>query len=192
MNLVVHIPYRADEDSARALSLAQQAPTFTIEWVNNQRMAISIFSSLPTGMESAVQLVGEAIRFSGAWASINSKQISSLTKLWQRLNCYRDSLDTPDRERYCLEKTAFFNTLVGCEGHWCPVPCQFICTSCMRMTQDQSTIDVENRFEVATEPAEIAWCSNLKISGPGSQTGRALLTIDPGFTKGRSVDSRRR
>jgi hypothetical protein len=30
MNLVVHIPYRAAEDSARALSLAQQASTFTI------------------------------------------------------------------------------------------------------------------------------------------------------------------
>jgi hypothetical protein len=111
MNLVVHIPYQAEEESSRALSLARQAPMFTMEWVDNQRMAISIFPSLPTGMESAVQLVGEAIRLSGAWASINSKQISSLTKLWQRLSCYRGSLDAPDRER---------------EGHRCPVPCQFI------------------------------------------------------------------
>ena len=126
MNLVVHIPYRAAEDSARALSLAQQAPTFTIEWVNNQRMAISIFPSLPTGMEPAVQLVGEAVRLSGTWASVDSKRISSLTNLWQRLNCYRDSLDAPDRERYCPEKTAFFNAPVGYEGHRCPVPCQCI------------------------------------------------------------------
>ena len=110
--------------------------------------------------------------------------LSSLAKLWQRLNCYRDSLDAPDRERYCLEQTAFFNTLVGCEGHRCPVPCQFICTPCMRMTQDQSTVDGENRFEVATELAEIAWCPNLKVSGPGGQTGRALLMMDPGSTKG--------
>jgi hypothetical protein len=135
-------------------------------------------------MESAVQLIGEAIRLSGAWASVNSKRILSLTKLWQRLNCYRDSLNAPDRERYCLEKTAFFNTLVGCEGHRCPVPCQFICTPCMRMTQDQSTVDVENRFEVGAELADIAWSPNLNLSGFDSQAGRAVLTIDSGSTKG--------
>jgi len=110
--------------------------------------------------------------------------LSSLAKLWQQLNCYRDSLNAPGRERFCLEETAFFSTLVGCEGHRCFVTCQFICTPCMRMTQDQSTVDVENRFEVAAELAEIAWCPNLKVSGPGSQTGRAVLTIDSGSTKG--------
>ena len=54
----------------------------------------------------------------------------------------------------------------------------------MRMTQDQSSIEVENRFEVATELAEIAWCPNLKMSELGSQDARAFLKIDPGFTKG--------
>ena len=147
-------------------------------------MNIAIFPSLPTGLDLAMQLVGETIQISGAWASINSKRISSLTKLWQRLSCYRDSLNAPDRERYCLEKTAFFNTLVECEGHRCLIPCQFICTPCMRMTQDQSPVDAENRFEVATELAEIAWCPNLKVSGPGSQAGQALLMIDPGSMKG--------
>ena len=183
MNLVVHIPYRADE-AAAAFSLAQRAPSFTMEWRGSDRMSIAIFPSLPTGLDLAVQLVGESIQIPGAWASINTRPLSSLTKLWQRLNCYRDSLNVPDRERYCLEKTAFFNTLVGCEGHRCPVPCQFICTPCMRMTQDQSTSDVENRFEVATELAEIAWCPNLNLSGPGSQAERAVLTIDPRSTKG--------
>ena len=52
------------------------------------------------------------------------------------------------------------------------------------MTQDPSAIDVENRFEVATELAEIAWCPSLNVSGLGSQAGQALLTIDPGSTKG--------
>ena len=54
----------------------------------------------------------------------------------------------------------------------------------MRMAQDQSTVDVENRFEVATELEEIAWCPNLIVSGVGSQAGRALLTIDSESTKG--------
>jgi hypothetical protein len=165
MYLVVHIPYQADEESSRALSLARQAPSFTMEWVDNQRIAISIFPSLPTEMESAVQLVGEAVRLSGAWASINSKRISGLTKLWQRLACYRDSLAVHDPVYYCREKSAFFNTLVGCEAHRCPVPCQFICTPCMGMAQAQegTTIYQETGFEVAATLAEIDWCPRLKL-----------------------------
>ena len=184
LHLVVHIPYRGDEDSARALSLAQQAPIFTMKWVDVQKVAIGMFPSLPSGIDLAVQLVGETVRLPGAWASINSERMSSVTKLWQRLNCYRDSLNALDRERYCLQKTAFFNTLVGCEGHRCPVPCQFICTPCMRLTQDQLSIDGGDRFRGATELAEISWCPNLSLSGPRSQAGRPLLTIDPRSTKG--------
>ena len=52
------------------------------------------------------------------------------------------------------------------------------------MTQDHSTIDVESRFEVAMELAEIAWCPNLNVSVLGSRDARAFLKIDPGFTKG--------
>ena len=34
-------------------------------------MSIAIFPSLPTGLDLAVQLVGETIQIPGAWASIN-------------------------------------------------------------------------------------------------------------------------
>jgi hypothetical protein len=172
MSLGVHIPYRADEESSRALSLAQQAPSFSMEWVEDQKVAIAIFSSLPAGIDLAVQLIGEAVRLSGAWASVNSKRISSLTKLWQRLACYRDSLAVHDPAYYCREKAALFNTLVGCEAHRCPVPCQFICIPCMGMAQEGTTIYPEKRFEVAATLAEIDWCPGLKLptqSGPSCE-----------------------
>ncbi len=54
-----------------------------MEWVNDKKMAIAIFSSLPAGIEAAVRLVGEAIRLPGAWASMDAKPVSSLAKLWQ-------------------------------------------------------------------------------------------------------------
>ena len=184
IHLVVHISYRVDEDHAKALSLAQQAPIFLVEGIGAQRVASGIFPSLPTGIDLAVELIGETVRLSGSWASINSKRMSGLTRLWQRLHCYRDSLNVLDRERYCLQKTAFFNTLVGCEGHRCPVPCQFICTPCMRMTQNQAPADGEDRFAGAMELAEIAWCPNLSLSGPSSEAGHPLLTIDPRMTSG--------
>lgn len=184
VHLVVHIPYRVDEDSARALTLAQQAPSFTMEGIGAQRVASGLFPSLPTGIDLAIQLIGETVRLTGAWASVNSKRMSSLARLWQRLDCYRDSLSRPDRERYCREKTAFFNMLVGCEGQQCPVPCQFLCTPCRHMLQDQSIVDHEKRFEAATELAEIGWCPNLNLSGPGSQPRRGFFAIDPGSMNG--------
>lgn len=187
IHLVVHIPFWVEEESTRALSLAQQAPIFLVEGIGAQRVARGIFPSLPAGIDLAVQLVGETVRLSGAWASINSKRMSSLTRLWQRLNCYRDGLNELDRERYCRRKTAFIHTLVGCEGDQrdhCPVSCQFICTPCMRLPQDQSSVDGEDRFAAATVVAEIDWCPNLIPSGPSSEAGRPLLTVDSSSMKG--------
>jgi hypothetical protein len=163
MHLVIHIPYRPDEESSSALSLARQAPSFTMEWVNDKKMAIAIFSSLPAGIEAAVRLVGEAIPLPGAWASMDAKPVSSLAKLWQRLACYRDSLEIDDPIRYCREKSALFNTLVGCEEHRCPVPCQFICRPCMRMEQEGTEVVAPDRFIVAAELAEIEWCPRLRF-----------------------------
>jgi len=163
MHLVVHIPYRTDEESSSALSLARQAPSFTMEWVNDQKMAIAIFPSLPAGIDAAVRLVGEAVRLTGAWASIDAKPVSSLAKLWQRLSCYRDSLDAEDPFQYCRRKSALFNTLVGCEEHRCPVPCQFICRPCMRMEQEGTGVAIADRFTVAAQLAEIDWCPRLRF-----------------------------
>jgi hypothetical protein len=163
VNLVVHIPHRDAEPESNALSLAQRAPTFTTEWLNQQRVNVAIFPSLPSGIDLAVQLIGAAISIEGAWASINAKPVSSLTKLWQRLDCYRASFGRPNPKQYCREKSALFNTLVGCEHQLCPVPCQFICTPCMRMEQEGATVSPANRFKVAAELAEIDWCPNLRL-----------------------------
>jgi hypothetical protein len=152
------------EESASALGLARRAPTFTIEWVQDQRMAMAIFPSIPEGIDLAVQLVGESIRLPHAWASVNATPFSSLTKLWQRLSCYRDSLAAADALQYCLQKSAHFHALVGCEGHRCPVPCQFICTPCLGMTQDLVLIVPEQRYQAAAKVAEIDWCPRLKTS----------------------------
>ena len=177
MNLVVHIPHRGAEPEPSALSLAQRAPTYTMEWVQGERVCVAIFPSLPNRIDLALQLIGEAIRIEGAWASVNAKPISSLTKLWQRLDCYRGSLGTTDPKRYCHEKSALFNTLVGCEHHLCPVPCQFVCTPCMRMTQEGSEISLIQRYEVASALAEIDWCPNLCL--PSKEDERLSVSSNP-------------
>ena len=174
MHLVVHIPYRPDDESARALSLARRAPSFTMEWVDDRKVAIAIYSSLPEGIDEAIRLIGEAVQLPGAWASMDSKRVSNLTRLWQRLSCYRDSLDVENAMRYCREKSAAFNTLVGCEEHHCPVPCQFICTPCMKMKQEGTAVIPAYRYKVAVELAEIDWCPRLC-----SPLGEQAAVIEP-------------
>jgi len=185
LNLVIHIPHRGAEPEPGALGLAQRAPTFTTEWMNNERMSVAIFPSLPTGLDLAVQLIGAAIHIEGAWASVNSKPISSLTKLWQRLDCYRGSLALTASKRYCQEKAVLFNTLVGCEHQFCPVPCQFVCTPCLRITQEGSALSVVQRHEAEAALAEIDWCPNLRLP----QNEEEQLCIPSNSTKLTSTSS---
>jgi hypothetical protein len=177
VNLVVHVPHRGTEPESSALGLAQRAPTFTFDWVNQQRVNVAIFPSLPTGIDLAVQLIGVAIQIEGTWASVNAKPISSLTKLWQRLDCYRGSLGRTNPKRYCQGKSALFSTLVGCEDHPCPVPCQFICTPCMRIEQEGTAVIHADRVKVAAEMAEIDWCPNLRL--PSGEEERLNTSFNP-------------
>jgi len=178
MHLVVHIPYCHDEDSVRALSLARQAPSFTMEWINQRKVAVAIYAALPAGIEGGIRLVGEAIRLSDAWASMDAKPVLSLAKLWQRLVCYRESLYAEDPKQYCRERSALFNHLVRCEEHHCPVPCQFVCTPCMKMEQVGTAVTPTDRYRAAAELAEIEWCPRLQLPSDNPS-----VIIQPCFVK---------
>ena len=180
MNLVVYLPHQVAEIDSSALSLAQRAPIFTVRQMNGQQVDIAQFPSLPERVDDALQLIGEAIRFAGAWASVNDRPVSSLAKLWQRIECYRESLMASDPVRYCAERAALFNALVGCDVHRCPVPCQFLCTPCMEMRQDEAPIPEAQRFEVAAALAEIDWCPRLTLPARFGPTQPPLL--NPGHS----------
>jgi hypothetical protein len=90
------------------VSLILRTPIFIMCGINDQKVAIVIFPSLPMGPESTVQFVGQVFRLSSFWARVNSKPISSTTTLRQCHDCYRD-LDSPDRKRSCPDQSARFN-----------------------------------------------------------------------------------
>ena len=163
MHLVVHIPFTADEENARALSCARQAPSYTLEWSDGRKFAVAVFSSLPAGVDLAMRLIGEAVRVPGAWASMDARRVSSLAGLWQRLSCYRESLGAEDLLQYCRDKSSQFNHLVGCEEYRCPVPCQFICTPCLHLEREDLPLGSSDRYKLAAELAEIEWCPQLTL-----------------------------
>ena len=70
-----------------------------------------IFPSLPIGLESTDQSVGETFRLSPPLAKAHSNPTSSPTTLRQRSDCYRD-LDLPDRKRSCPDQLVRFNVLM--------------------------------------------------------------------------------
>jgi len=179
MQLVVHIPHRMTEADSSALSLAQRAPHFTIEWMMGERVNQARFPLLPEGLDCALQLIGEAIRLDGAWASMNDRRMSSLVKLWHRLECYRESLVASDPFRHCVERAVLFNALVGCEAHRCPVPCQFICSPCMGTALEGPSIQAETRFHDAATAAEIDWCPRLTLPSRSEARQAPLLNPDP-------------
>ncbi len=184
INLIVHLPYGVDEDSARALSLAQRAPSFTVEWTGHRRMAVAIYSSLPNGLNEAVQLVGESVRLPGAWASLNAKPLSSLTGLWQRLSCFQDSLRAPDAARYCHERSALFHQLVDCAAQRCPVSCQFMCRPCLTQELANQRASHTERWRLAAVSAEIDWCPQLQL--PDHE---ASSLIDPASLRSHPIPS---
>jgi hypothetical protein len=163
MNLVVHLPRTVEVEDSSALSLAQRAPTFTSEWADGERTHVAVFHDLPRSLDLAVQLIGESLCVPGAWASVNARPISSLTKLWQRLECYRESLAATDPLGHCTEKAAYFHSSVGCESQRYPVPCQFICSSCLTVSEGKAGMEAWPTAEAAVD-AEIDWCPQLALS----------------------------
>lgn len=162
MNLVLHIPYRSLEGNAGALSLVQRAPTFTVEWVHDERVAVAIFPSLPEGIDLAVQLIGESMGLAGAWASINARPMSNLVGFWHRLVCYRDSLTAADPVQYCREQSLRFNALAACSEQHEWGMCQFIAMSCGDVMREE-TKTAARQLQAAARLAEIDWCPRLHL-----------------------------
>jgi len=52
-----------------------------MECVEDRKVAMAIYSSLPAGIDEAIRLVGEAVQLPGAWVSMGSKRVSGLAKL---------------------------------------------------------------------------------------------------------------
>jgi len=103
------------------VSLILRTPIFMMCGINDQKVAIVIFPSLPIGVESTVQFVGEAFRLSPFGARGNSKPISIATTLRQRPDSYPD-LGSPNRERSCPQSTARFNILMERKVARCAQP----------------------------------------------------------------------
>lgn len=163
MNLVVCIPESAAESFPDVLSLARLAPSFTIEGQGKERSCIAIFTDLPRSLDLAVRLIGEAVNIPGVRVSINARRVTSLTRFWSALLCYRESLNEPDPRGYCVKQSARLSGLSGCPDKACISHCQFICTRCLGVIRERGAPPIPTQLEAIAVQAEVEWCPNLKL-----------------------------
>lgn len=166
MNVVVHLPADCSLPHPMAGTLARQAFSrrITIEEAGHDRYYLVTFPDLPQYIDLALQLIAESVRIPGAWASIDGQRMSSLMALWNRLDCYRQSLDAPDPKVFCRGKVADLFAQHGCRVECCEAPCQFLCRPCGLIDQDNTTPVVMARVQVLAVLGEIDWCPNLRRS----------------------------
>ena len=82
-----------------------------------------------------IQVIGESVRIPGAWADIDGLRMSSLVALWNRLDCYRQSLAVPDPQAFCRGKVADQFAQHGCESSAARRPANFSAVPAVSSTQ---------------------------------------------------------
>ncbi len=119
------------------------------------------FAGLPDSLDPLLRLIGELVRIPGTWATVGGQRMSSLVALWNRLDCYRQSLSHVDRIAYCREKAARLKVLLGCDAACCTTPCQFVCPECTARTHTPTESLVYPETQMLLVFGEVEWCPNL-------------------------------
>ena len=118
------------------------------------------FADVPDSLDLMLRVIGELVRIPGAWATVGGQRMSSLVALWNRLDCYRQSLSHPDRQAYCRGKARNLQALLGCAVPSCESPCQFVCPQCAAKGDSPASL-VHPETQMLLVFGEVEWCPNL-------------------------------
>lgn len=87
--------------------------------------------------------------------------MSSLVALWNRLDCYRQSLSCCDRVSHCRNKAASVRAGLSCGLAFCLAHCQFFCPLCTLNDTPFAQSIVHPETQILAVLGEIDWCPNL-------------------------------
>lgn len=162
MEIAVHLP--DDGSLPHPLGEEEWRHTFShsVEAHGAERSQVVTFVSLPEHIEVALQVIGESVRIPGSWATVNGQRMSSLVALWNRLDCYRQSLTVADPQAFCMSKAVTLQAKLNCDVGSCAAPCQFLCRECTLISIHPPTAMVHPETQVLAVLGEIDWCPNLR------------------------------
>lgn len=162
MQIAVYLPDDGSVPQPLGEASSRHAFTHCIQDYGSYRVQVVSVANLSQHIDVAMQLIGESVRIAGSWATVNGQRMSSLVALWNRLDCYRQSLDAPDPQVFCASKAAALRARLGCRGESCWAPCQFLCRQCTLVGSHPLTAIVQPETQMLAVLGEIEWCPNLR------------------------------
>ncbi len=162
MTIAVYLPDDGSLPQPLGEASARHALTHCIQHSGADRVQVVTVANVSQHIDVALQLIGESVRIAGSWATVNGQRMSSLVALWNRLDCYRQSLDAPDPQVFCASKAAALQATLGCAVESCAAPCQFLCRECTLIGIHPPTAIVQPETQVLAVLGEIDWCPNLR------------------------------
>ncbi len=162
MTIAVYLPDDGSLPQPLGEASARHALTHCIQHSGADRVQVVTVANVSQHIDVALQLIGESVRIAGSWATVNGQRMSSLVALWNRLDCYRQSLDAPDPQVFCASKAAGLQPMSGCEVVSCMSPCQFLCRQCAQIGTHLLTALVHPEAQMLAILGEIGWRPNLR------------------------------
>jgi hypothetical protein len=142
VTIAVYLPDDGSVPQPLGEASAQHALTHCIQDSGSGRVQVVTMANVSQHIDLALQLIGESVRIAGSWATVNGQRMSSLVALWNRLDCYRQSLDAPDPPVFCASKAVRSS---GNSGLQCGVLCGSLSVSLPRMHPDRHSSAYRNR-----------------------------------------------
>ncbi len=161
MDITLYLPSDASLPYPLRTHSAQKTFTQDFESTASGLHLVVNFKNLPQHIDVALETIGESVRIPGAWATVGGQRMSSLVALWNRLDCYRQSLPCADRAAYCRNKVASVRATLGCEQVSCSAPCQFLCPVCSLKDTYITQSIVHPETQLLAVLGEIEWCPNF-------------------------------
>ncbi|MCS6319461.1 MAG: hypothetical protein H8K05_17140 [Nitrospira sp.] len=162
VKIAVYLP----DDYSLPCPLGEEAWRHTfihsLEQSESGRSQVVTFAKLPEYVEVALQVIGESVRIPGSWATVNGQRMSSLVALWNRVDCYRQSLAVADKPAFCASQVGTLRAKLNCSVELCSAPCQFLCRQCTPIGSHPPTAMVHPEAQVLAVLGEIDWCPNLR------------------------------
>lgn len=161
VNIALYVPRETALPSKVREATTDEACTHRIDETDGGPHDVLTFTGLPDSLDLLLLVIGELVRIPGVWATVGGQRMSSLVALWNRLDCYRQSLSHPDRRAYCRGQAARLQVLLGCTVPSCMSPCQFVCPQCMTKENPPTLSLVHPETQMLLVFGEVEWCPNL-------------------------------
>ena len=123
MTIAVYLPDDGSLPQPLGEASARHALTHCIQHSGADRVQVVTVANVSQHIDVALQLIGESVRIAGSWATVNGQRMSSLVALWNRLDCYRQSLDVAGRPAFCASQVGTLRAKLNCSVELCSASC---------------------------------------------------------------------